>query len=297
LKNINSIKTTANPGERFISGRRGGRKSAGPTRTTSSTRQQDSSTLPCRQGLTLLTIPSLDCSSVWLLILMMLLFLPYLSLPYGISHRITTPYLLASYISLPHVSKRNIFAWSTLSRGNHNFSSQAYFLRIWGCEGGICNPLLGQWPWEGAEREGVVKDWLVGSMYQGRGRTSGFYTDSTIPSGIVCSSCRSRGGCRLGSGGSSYGLGSIGRGRLRTEAGNLITLVESNHAAAIESDQAAEADSDPSRVATAVESDRVAAVNSDLVAASNSDQAAAALDSDLVAAVDSVRSARVRWRR
>jgi hypothetical protein len=100
LKNINSITTTANPGEQFISGNRGGRKSAGPTRTTGSTRQQDSSTLPCRQGLTLLTVPSLDCSSVWLLILMLLLFLTYLSLPYGISHSTTTPYLLASYISL-----------------------------------------------------------------------------------------------------------------------------------------------------------------------------------------------------
>ncbi len=78
-----------------------GRKPAGPTRTTGLTRQQDSSTLPCRQGLTLLTIPSLDCSSVWLLILMLLLFLPFLSLPYRIFHSTTTPYLLASYISLP----------------------------------------------------------------------------------------------------------------------------------------------------------------------------------------------------
>ncbi len=77
LKSINSITTTANAGEQFISGNRGGRISAGPTRTTGSTRQQDSSTLPCWQGLTLLTIPSfkLDCSSVWLLILMLLLFL------------------------------------------------------------------------------------------------------------------------------------------------------------------------------------------------------------------------------
>jgi hypothetical protein len=75
-----------------------------------------------------------------------------------------------------------------------------------------------------------VKDWLVGSRYQGRGRTSGFYTDSTIPSVIVCSSCGSRGGCRLGSGGSSDGLGSNGCGRFRTEAGSGL---ESDHACRI----------------------------------------------------------------
>ena len=140
LNKINSIKTPANPGERFISGRRGGRKSAGPTRTTGSTRQEDSSTLPCRQGLTLLTIPSLDCSSVWLLILMLLLFLLYLSLPYGIFHSTTTRYLLASYISLPHATTRNILAWSTPSRCSLQFSTQAYFLHIWGCEGCILSP-------------------------------------------------------------------------------------------------------------------------------------------------------------
>ena len=179
-----------------------------------------------------MTVPLLDCSSVWLLILMLLLFSTYLSLPYGISHSTTTPYLLASYIILPHVSTRNISAWSTPSRGILNFSSQAYVLRIWGCEGGICNLLLGQQSWEGAERGGVVKDWLVGSRYQGRGRTSGFYTDSTIPSGIVCSSCGSRGGCRLGFGGSSDGRGSNGSGRLSTEADSGL---ESDHACRIKS--------------------------------------------------------------
>ncbi len=59
------------------------------------------------------------------------------------THSTTTRYCwlsLASYISLLHATTRTILAWSTPSRCNINFSSQAYFLHIWGCKGGICNP-------------------------------------------------------------------------------------------------------------------------------------------------------------
>jgi hypothetical protein len=48
----------------------------------------------------LLTIPSLECSSVWILIMVLLLFLLYLSLPYGTSYSRTTHFLLACSFSL-----------------------------------------------------------------------------------------------------------------------------------------------------------------------------------------------------
>jgi hypothetical protein len=102
LEKFNSINTIANTGETVISGRRKSRKSAGPTRKTGLTRKEGTSCSPCWRDTTLLTIPSLDCSSVWLLILMLLLFSLCFSLPYGISHSTTTRYLLASCFSLLH---------------------------------------------------------------------------------------------------------------------------------------------------------------------------------------------------